>query len=304
MDEMNALGKVGEQLDAIPVSEYRTVQLPSNIEMAYIETGKEKPHKLVLLHSFPASSAQFKTLIPRLATHYHIYAPDLPSFGFTTTPTDYKPSFEAMTKAVDEFLKVLNIDKAAFYVTDYGADVLFRLALQRPEVIKAVVVQNGNAYEDALGQAWSGFQRWWQGQGAVRDELFKTLGEPDWTKNRWRIGVPDQDVHKIDPSQYTDAYHATLKDDSKREQQFALIWDYQENIKVYPKIQEWLRKNTPLLVLWGRGDDVYTPAAPEKFKKDSQYAKVVMMDGGHFLLETKVPIIANEVRDFLEGLDW
>lgn len=104
--------------------------------------------------------------------------------------------------------------------------------------------------------------------------------------------------------QYTNAYASTLRDDSKRDVQFSLIWDYQENLKLYPKIQEWLKKNTPLLVLWGRGDDVYTTAAPEGFKKDSQYAKVVMIDGGHFLTETKVRDIAQEVRDFLEGVSW
>lgn len=304
MDSMDALGRVGKDLDAIPVSEYRTVQLPTNIDVAYIEAGKGNPHALVLLHSFPASSAQFKTLIPRLAVRYHVYAPDLPSFGFTSTPVSYQPSFANMTTAVSDFLKVMGIDKAAFYATGYGADVVFRLALQRPDAVKALVVQNGNAYDDGLGKAWAPFQRWWQGEGAARDQLFQTLGDPEWTKTRWFTGVPDQDVHKIDPMQYTEAYRDQLRDDSKRDTQFTLLWDYQENLKLYPKIQAWLKKNTPLLVLWGRGDDVYTTAAPEGFKKDAQYAKVVMMDGGHFLTETKVPIIAKEVRDFLEGVDW
>ncbi|EKC99095.1 hypothetical protein A1Q2_06636 [Trichosporon asahii var. asahii CBS 8904] len=306
---MDALGRVGKEDDAIPVSEYRTVGLPSNVDIAYIEAGKieagnTNKHTLVLLHDFPSSSAQFKTLIPRLATRYHVLAPDLPNFGFTSVPMSYKPSFESMAKAIAEFLKVMGVDKAAFYGVGYGADVVFRIALQTPDVIKALVVQNGNAYEKGLGDAWKPFERWWQGEGAARDELYQTLGDPSWTKHRWYVGVPDSDVHKIDPMQYTEAYRGTLRDDNKRDTQFTLLWDYQENVKLYPKIQEWLKKNTPLLVLWGRGDDVYSTAAPEGFKKDSQYAKVVMMDGGHFLTETKVPIIAKEVRDFLEGVDW
>lgn len=306
---MDALGRVGKEEDAIPVSEYRHASLPSNIDIAYIEAGKNDAgvgnrHTLVLLHDFPSSSAQYKTLIPRLATRYHVLAPDLPSFGFTSTPMGYKPSFENMAKAISDWLKVMGIQKAAFYGVGYGADVIFRIALQTPDVIKALVVQNGNAYEKGLGKAWAPFERWWQGEGAARDELFQTLGDPSWTKNRWYVGVPDQDIHKIDPMQYTNAYASTLRDDSKRDVQFSLIWDYQENLKLYPKIQEWLKKNTPLLVLWGRGDDVYTTAAPEGFKKDSQYAKVVMIDGGHFLTETKVRDIAQEVRDFLEGVSW
>lgn len=299
---MDPLGRVGAEERAIPVLEFHNAQLPSNIDIAYIESGLDNRQKLVLLHSFPASSAQFKTLIPRLATHYHVIAPDLPSFGFTKTPANYEPTFANMAKVIAEFLKQLNVSSAAFYATGYGADVAFRLALDNSSLVKALVIQNGNAYEDGLGPAWEPIQKWWSGDGALRVALFHELGKEDWTKKRWTEGVPEQQLPKVDPTQYVDAYHTTLASASGRDTQFKLLWDYQENLKLYPKIQEWLRKNTPLLVLWGEGDPVYTVNGANAYQKDAKFAKIVVMEGGHFLIETKVPIIAREVRDFLEGI--
>ena len=48
------------------------------------------------------------------------------------------------------------------YVFDYGAPTGFRLALMGPERITAIISQNGNAYEEGLGDAWQPLQRYWR----------------------------------------------------------------------------------------------------------------------------------------------
>src|SRR5579862_8048898 len=53
----------------------------------YREAGPKDAPTLVLLHGFPSSSREFDALIPLLATHYHLIAPDFPGFGKSDTPS-------------------------------------------------------------------------------------------------------------------------------------------------------------------------------------------------------------------------
>ena len=46
----------------------------------YREAGLNDEPTIVLLHGFPSSSREFDTLIPLLATRYHLIAPDFPGF--------------------------------------------------------------------------------------------------------------------------------------------------------------------------------------------------------------------------------
>src|SRR5665213_1870474 len=120
----------------------------------------------------------YRELIPRLADRYRVIAPDLPGFGFTEVPEErgYKYTFDALAKTIFAFTQALKLTRYAMYVFDYGAPTGFRLALMAPERLTAIVSQNGNAYEEGLGDAWAPIQRYWreptpQNREAVRREL-------------------------------------------------------------------------------------------------------------------------------------
>src|SRR5277367_3521066 len=119
---------------------------------------------VLLLHGFPTSSFQYRELIPRLADRYRVIAPDLPGFGFTIVPEQrqYKYSFEALATTMLAFTDALDLKRYALYVFDYGAPTGFRLAMARPERVTAIVSQNGNAYEEGLGDAWAPIRRYWR----------------------------------------------------------------------------------------------------------------------------------------------
>ena len=53
------------------------------VTVFYREAGLEGRPILLLLHGFANSSHYFRHLMPLLANHFHLIAPDLPSFGFT-----------------------------------------------------------------------------------------------------------------------------------------------------------------------------------------------------------------------------
>ena len=130
----------------------------------YREAGPADAPVILLLHGFPTSSFQYRELIPRLADRYHVIAPDLPGFGFTDVPAErrYKYTFEALAKTIFAFTQALKLTRYAMYVFDYGAPTGFRLALMAPERVTAIVSQNGNAYEEGLGDAWQPIQRYWR----------------------------------------------------------------------------------------------------------------------------------------------
>ena len=97
--------------------------------------------------------------MPRLADRYRVIAPDLPGFGFTEVPAKrgYKYTFDGLAQTMVAFTDALKLKRYALYVFDYGAPTGFRVAMARPECVTAIVSQNGNAYEEGLGDACAPF---------------------------------------------------------------------------------------------------------------------------------------------------
>lgn len=124
-----------------PIGTYHSVSVPSGAVVHYISAGENTAPTILLLHGFPTSSNQYRHLIPILADKYHVLAPDLPGFGFTTTPRNYQHTFANMASVIGEWLDVLTVKEFAVYVFDYGAPTGFRLALQRPHGIKVIISQ-------------------------------------------------------------------------------------------------------------------------------------------------------------------
>ena len=100
---------------------------------------------------------------PALPIDYRVIAPDLPGFGFTEVPAErkYTYSFDALAVTLEAFTEALGLSRYALYVFDYGAPTGFRLAMAHPERVTAIVSQNGNAYEEGLGDAWGPIRKYW-----------------------------------------------------------------------------------------------------------------------------------------------
>lgn len=89
----------------------------------YREAGPKDAPTIVLLHGFPSSSREFDTLIPLLATRYHLIAPDFPGFGHSESPSPsvYAYTFDHLAETVDDFLATLKLGASAFSCTITGA---------------------------------------------------------------------------------------------------------------------------------------------------------------------------------------
>ena len=76
--------------------------------------------------------------------------------------------------------------------------------------------------------------------------------------------------------------------------------DYESNVALYPKFQEYVRtRQPPLLAVWGKNDPFFLPAGAQAFKRDHPDAEIHLLEAGHFALESQGPEIAAIIRDFL-----
>lgn len=274
----------------------KTILLPnSGVEVFYREQNPNASKVFLLLHGFPASSFQYRHLIPLLATKYRVIAPDLPGFGFTKTPDGFKHSFESIAAVTAEFLDVLSVKKFSVYVFDYGAPTGFRLALQRPDAIEGIVSQNGNAYFEGLGDFWEPVKQLWASDNTPADRkgVAGAALSFEAVKSQYTDGEPN--VEKVDPVTYTLDY-ALMQRPGNSEIQVDLFKDYETNVALYGEFQEYFRKSqVPLLAIWGKNDDIFVPAGAEAFKKDLPNAVVKFVDAGHFAVETNPVEISREI---------
>lgn len=269
------------------------------VNVFYRESGPPDAPVVLLLHGFPTSSFQYRELIPRLADRYRVIAPDLPGFGFTTIPDErhYKYSFESLANTMLAFTDALHLKHYAMYVFDYGAPTGFRLAMARPERVTAIVSQNGNAYEEGLGDAWAPIRRYWSQPSPENRAVLRPALTLEGLRHEYSVGIPNPEV--IAPEGYTlDA--ALMARPGNVDIQLDLFLDYANNVKLYPAFQEYFRKSKPpLLAIWGKRDPYFIPPGAEAFKRDIPNATVEFLDTGHFALETHLEDVASAVRQFL-----
>src|ERR1700691_2165556 len=152
----------GDARFSVPPTSVHRVEA-DGVQVFYRAAGDANAPVILLLHVFPTSSFMFRELIPRLTNDYRVIAPDLPGFGFTEVPSErkYSYTFDQLALTTDAFTRALTIDRYAIYVFDYGAPTGFRLAMAHPERVSAIVSQNGNAYEEGLGDAWGPIRKYW-----------------------------------------------------------------------------------------------------------------------------------------------
>lgn len=274
----------------------------------YIEAGSKDHPTVLLLHGFPSSSNQFRDLIPLISNEYHVLAPDLPGYGLTESPKDLKYTFDNLTAAISAWLVALKITKYAVYIFDYGAPVGLRLMMQNPDHVKAIISQNGNAYNEGFGHPfWDPIEKLWSTSNGEEERTWlreNYLSLPP-TKYQYTEGFAKDDLPLVNPLAWHTDYNFNLKGKENQERQLDLFYDYRTNPDIYPKVHEYFKKSQiPVLAVWGKNDPIFIPPGAEAFKKDLPNAEVHFVDAGHFALEAKRWDIAKYMLAFLKKVKF
>src|SRR5664279_2600624 len=176
---------------------YKTVKV-GDLDIFYREAGPKDAPTILLLHGFPTSSQMFRNLIPALADKYHLVAPDYPGYGHSSMPTHdkFEYTFDNLAKVIDEFTEKVGLTKYALYVQDYGAQVGDRLAVKHPERITAIVVQNGNAYDEGLdNDFWKPIKAYWkEPKSKEKRDAIRGLVSYEATKWQYMHGVKNPEL--------------------------------------------------------------------------------------------------------------
>ena len=278
---------------------YSTVKI-DNLDVFYRDAGPKDAPVLLLLHGFPTSSNMFRNLIPRLAGTFRLVAPDYPGFGLTTMldHKKYSYTFENLMNVVDGLVENLGLKQYSMYVMDYGAPVGYRLALRHPERVQALIVQNGNAYDEGLLKFWDPIKKYWNQATPENREAIRFLVDPKSTKWQYENGV--KDVSLLDPTTWM-LDQLGLDRPGNAEIQLDLFYDYRTNVPLYPGFQEFFRKfQPPTLIVWGKNDIIFPAEGAAPYSRDLKNIETHMLDTGHFALETHCSEIASRIREFLQ----
>ena len=279
---------------------FRTVSI-DGLEIFYREAGSRDNPTILLLHGFPTSSHMFRNLIADLADRFHLVAPDYPGYGNSSMPSvnEFEYTFDHLAEIIEKFIDAIDLKKYSLYVMDYGAPIGYRIAAKHPERVQALIVQNGNAYEEGLREFWEPIKAYWQDRSPESASKLTHLVTLEATKWQYTNGV--RNLEAISPDTWTIDQHF-LDRPGNGEIQLALLYSYGTNPPLYPQWQEYFRKyQPPTLIVWGKNDTIFPAEGAYPYKRDLKDVEFHLLDTGHFALEEDGDAIADYIRHFMSA---
>jgi pimeloyl-ACP methyl ester carboxylesterase len=134
----------------------------NGIKTNYLEDGNGTP--VVFVHgSGPGVTAyaNWRLVMPGLASHYRTLAPDMVGFGYTDRPAEVKYNVQTWADQTIGFMDALNIQTASVVGNSFGGGIALRIATQHPERVDKLVLMGSMGVSfpitDGLDRVW-GYQ--------------------------------------------------------------------------------------------------------------------------------------------------
>lgn len=275
----------------------RRLRLSGGTELSYLTAGAPARPAVLLLHGFPNSAQMFRDVMPALAEVAHVIAPDLPGFGASDVLP--APSFTAFGAAIAELLERLAVGPRFVYLHDFGAPVGLHIAMQAPELVLGLIVQNANVHRSGFGPQWADTMAYWahptpQNEAAATAHL--TL---EGIRDQYLANVPPEVAAAIPPERWEEDWRV-MNLPGRMATQRALVADYAGHVARFGAIADYLaRRQPPALLLWGRHDAFFDIAEVLSWLQALPRMEAHVFDAGHLLLETHSAQAAPLMRAFV-----
>ena len=280
---------------------HRTVDV-DGITIFYREAGAPDAPVVLLPHGYPSSSFQYRHLLPALGDRWRVIAPDHPGFGYSDTPGPdrFAYTFDAYAAYLQRFVERLGLRRYAIYLQDYGSQFGLRLALSAPERVVALIIQNGDVYEDQHGPKYAPLKEFW---GHATDDDRARIAEfvsEEGFRTEFLGELPDHRTEQVSPDLWTHSAALLAQHPQRRDHLVNLLADQGSTREWFPREQAYLREHRPpTLIVWGPHDGYMPEGAARAYLRDLPDAELHLLDGGHWLLETHLDDVVRLARDFL-----
>jgi pimeloyl-ACP methyl ester carboxylesterase len=264
----------------------------------YREAGPEDAPAILLPHGYPCSSYEFRNLMPLLADSWRLVAPDFPGCGYSETPEDFSYDFDGYADFLDRFVNHLGITRFTLYLHDFGSQIGLRLAIKQPDRIAALIIQNGDIYEDQLGPKYAALQEYFRDPTPKRRAKLGEAVSEEGFRDEFLNDVRPELAERIPPDLWK--LHWSLMTERRREIAVDVIAGLKDNLAWFTRYQAYLREHQPpTLIVWGPQDGYMPEGSARAYLRDLQNAELHLLDGGHWLLETNLQETVVLVRKFL-----
>ena len=239
----------------------------------------------------------------RLSDKFHLVAPDYPGYGNSSAPPvdafDY--SFDHLAEIIEKFAQQhMQLKRFSMCLQDYGAPIGFRIAAKHPDWIEALIIQNGNAYEEGLKDFWIPIKAYWQNRSMENEAALRKSLTIDATKWQYTHGV--RNIEAISPDNWL-VDQPLLDRPGNDKIQLQMFYSYRTNPPLYPQWQEYFREHQPpTLIAWGKNDQIFPADGAHPYKRDLRNIDFHLLDTSHFALEEDYELVAELISNFLRRI--
>lgn len=275
------------------------------IDTFYREAGPADAPVVLLPHGYPASSFVYRNLMAALGHRWRLIAPDMPGFGYSATPStdEFRYTFDAYADFLQSFVDALSLERYVVWLHDYGSQFGFRLALAKPERVAALIIQNGDIYDDAFGPKYDFLKDIWDNPGPDARRRIAQHVTLAGFESEFRGELPRDVADRISPDLWT-LHWSVMNTPERLANLIRLLEDQPSTLDWFPKQQAYLREHQPpALIVWGPHDGYMPEKSAKAYHRDLPDAPIHLLGGGHWLLETHLDEVIPLVEEFLASVN-
>lgn len=270
-------------------------------QVAYVDVGSGEP--LFLLHGCPFSGVEWQAVLPELAKHYRVIAPDWLGLGDTevTLSDDYRLPKDV--ELLTAFMKKLGIERAKFVAHDHGGAVALLMMDRHADKIERLVLTNIEAYDQWPSQPELKYLK--AIVNPVTSPLVYTALKSDWVRHRiFRIAVHDErTLNKEILAEWVTPHTASGERWQRLRRFFAWQLDKEHNNVTQEAVPNMRRFTKPTLLVWGEQDTNFGPALAKRLAADipGVVGTVWMKQSAHMPMVEEPAAYAEAVLRFMAG---